>query len=717
MEEIILNVSDILRTGDNTRYRIIYVTEVYAALFQMDITKFHLITYAVDDIVKNIQDGQWKIEKDAGTKVVDESMLNENMKNRFEVYRACINEVSKVYGPSYCELTQKKGKTELKEILKKFGISKQVFWPKMIDYLASGCRESALLDKRVWAQHNSGERQYTKRTGRHTEEGQGSDVILDDVLRSRFEEALQDYKKGRAKSYKGCYEDMLKKYYRKKTVKDNAVIWELLPPEEIPTYRQFYNYALKHITKEEKDEIKTSKQEQRNNLRLLLSDSMKGVKGPGDMVEIDALEADVSLVSERNHEQAIGRGVLYLMTDVWTRVILAMSVSFENNSTLAITNLLLNLVDDKQEYVKNFGITSFSRELWPSNIIPRRMRVDRGADFRSDKLKQILNQIGIERLLEPAATGSLKGIVEQEFRQIQFNQNDIFENNGLIEKRHDSEHHREAQMTIREYTASCINFVLSHNQKYLDYYKLNRDMHDAGVMPVPIKLWEYGCRKYGSPRPIADKDGFLWKLLTPTKVSLSRMGIIWKGLYYMNYKDEDLRHRMYELGTSREKEEMRYDPRDIGKLYYLKNGILMEAALNPDKFGNAGFEHITYADYMDYKKEKKKMDAEGRHHNLNIAINERTINKMIVDSIDAPRYSEEKDMKPERKEEKNRVNRENSVSKRIKKAVPELTDKKEEKPDVSKIQDKEMVSDEDSDIMAVLNDDSDDDFINALKNK
>lgn len=127
----------------------------------------------------------------------------------------------------------------------------------------------------------------------------------------------------------------------------------LLSEAERPTMRQFYYYANKQLTEQEKDVIKTSMQEQRNNKRLITSDSMFEVFGPGDMVEIDACEADVSLVSTFDPNKTIGRPIVYFMIDVFTRMILAVSVTFDNNSVLGITNLFLNLADDKLEYCKN----------------------------------------------------------------------------------------------------------------------------------------------------------------------------------------------------------------------------------------------------------------------------------------------------------------------------------------------------------------------------
>lgn len=87
------------------------------------------------------------------------------------------------------------------------------------------------------------------------------------------------------------------KYYSETKIVNGATTVGLMPESQRPTYNQFYYYCHKHITEQEMDLIKTSAAEQRNNKRLITSDSLHGVLGPGDMVEIDACEADVSLVS------------------------------------------------------------------------------------------------------------------------------------------------------------------------------------------------------------------------------------------------------------------------------------------------------------------------------------------------------------------------------------------------------------------------------------
>lgn len=706
MENVSISVYDILNTG-SIRYRILYIKQDRVIGCQMDTTKLLLDYLMVSEIQDNLSKGIWKIEEESDDRIVDTNSLPEPFLSKYIRYKNCMTEVTKSYGPTFLGLEGRGKKEKASEIMEKYNLKPYVFWKLCRTYLQSGCKDAALVDHRAQGFAPTGkEYNYKKRGGRPAEYGVQSKVILDDKVAQYFDDALKSYKKGRQTTYKAAYEDMLQKHYMVQKTEDNSIIWELLPADQIPTFTQFYNYAQKQLSQEERDAIRTSKQEQRNNKRLLLSDAMKGIMGPGDTVEVDALESDISLVSERDSEQTVGRGILYLMIDVWTRCILAIAVGFENNSVLACTDLLLNLADDKVEYAKKYGIT-FDKQLWPSNIIPRRMRMDRGADFRSDKLGKILNGLGIERMLEPAATGSLKGIVEQEFHQIQFNQNDIVENNGLIEKRHDSNHHKEAKLTISDFTAMCINFVISHNQKYQQYYKLNKKMQDAHVEPIPIKLWEYGCKQYGTPRPIADKNQYYWNLLTPAKASLNREGIRWKGLYYLNTSDRQLIHEMYVQQRKVKKIDVRYDPRDIGYLYYMRDGQLMRAPLNPDKFGNEGFDGMTYKEYMSYQHTKKEMDAKGKEHNRKVSIGERTANKQIVDAVQPVHYSNPENMREERETEKQEHNYQNSIGARID------TEEQEQKQLTEEPKKQEANNENNTDITNSLPED-DDDIISAF---
>ena len=145
----------------------------------------------------------------------------------------------------------------------------------------------------------------------------------------------------------------------------------------------------------------------------------------------------------------------------------------------------------------------------------------------------------------------------------------------------------EATLNIDDYTEMAIMFVLMHNQEYNEDYPLTREMLDQGVRPIPAEMWIYGVKKYGSPRPIVSKEQFMFTLMTPVKAKVCNGGILYKNLWYLEPNDLQLREEMYNAGRKRLLFEARMDMRNVGYLYYLREGKLMQAPLNPRKNGNA----------------------------------------------------------------------------------------------------------------------------------
>ena len=458
---------------------------------------------------------------------------------------------------------------------------------------------------------------------------------------------------------------MNNKHFTKTEMVNGVPTMILLPVFERPTFRQFYYYVQKHLSEEEKAVIKTSKAEVRNDKRLLLSDIMEGVKGPGDMVEIDACEADVSLVSELNPNQSIGRPIVYFMVDVFSRVILAMSVALDNNSVLGVTNLFLNLADDKREYCQKYNLDFHNEKVWPSQIIPRRVRVDRGAEFKSKEFERVCRCLGIEKNIVSGGSGSLKGLVEQTFHQMHVSQNVHLENNGLIEKRHDSQHHLEATLTISQYTQMVINFVITHNQQYLETYRLTKEMVENDIRSIPAELWQYGIEKYGSPRYISNKMQFYYDLMTPKAAKITRKGISFKGLYYIPENDELMGHQMFTAGKKGELLKIKIDLRDISKIYYTRNNEVFVARLNEHVSGNSEFGGLTMKQWDDYRKKMGKMKMEGKVYNDALLSYRYAINELIVKDAGKSTVSKQRDMKEARELEKQRIALDNKIAKRI----------------------------------------------------
>lgn len=660
----LIAVGDILKDPQTqTRYRIVDLAYENVVLCQMDTKKFILTMHSLKTIITLIADGGL-IEESEDTIVFDAELLNGSVKEKYITRQAVVSEIMNIYGKRLTDLCGKSPKPELKVILEKYSMPTPSFWRMFTKYIQSGMKDSSLIDNRHFRSKGNAYN-YTVKTGKPSEYFGRSGVLITDEIKEYFNEALKEYRSGRQKNLRACYDRMNALHFTKTELCNGVPTLVLLSEAERPTMRQFYYYANKQLTEQEKDVIKTSVQEQRNNKRLITSDSMFEVFGPGDMVEIDACEADVSLVSTFDPNKTIGRPIVYFMIDVFTRMILAVSVTFDNNSVLGITNLFLNLADDKLEYCKKYGMGFDNQAMWQSNIIPRRLRVDRGSEFKSKEFNRICNELGIEKQIVPGASGSLKGIVEQSFHQMHSKQNPHLENYGLIEKRYDSNHHKEATLNIKQYTKMVINFVLTHNQEYDASYPVTKEMIEQGIKPIPCFLWDYGIKKYGNPRPIPVREQYLFNLMTPVKAKIDRRGISYKKLYYLPDNDHELSKVMFKAGTKKIPFEARMDMRDVGHIYYLNNGKLIDAPLNERLSGNADFKGLTMKQYEDYLKKKKQMDAEGRIHNQELSVFNYAVNAAVVDEAKKETISDSKNMRPARELEKQSVSHEGNIMTRI----------------------------------------------------
>lgn len=643
-------------------YRIIYVSVNDIVLCEMNTTKFILITMSYMQIMDLLQEQGFTISEDKGL-VFDENHLSENIRAKYIRNRDMMNEVVAAYGPTFIELGGKYKKTRLYEIMRKYECPKNTFWRICTKYFQSGCKSYSLVDNKAWGNTKGKENDYTIKPGRPSEYVKSS-IVVNDEVREHFEDALNNYKKGRNKSFRSAFDWMNCKYYSETKIVNGVTTVGLMPESQRPTYNQFYYYCRKHITEQEIDLIKTSAAEQRNNKRLITSDSLHGVLGPGDMVEIDACEADVSLVSTTDSNKTIGRPVVYFMIDIYTRAIIAMSVAFDNNSILGVTNLFLNLADNKKEYCSCYGMGFDDDAIWPSNIKPRRIRVDRGSEFKSKEFRRICNELGIELQIVSGASGSLKGVVEQSFHQMHSRQNEHLEDNGLIEKRYDSNHHKEATLNIEQYTKMVINFVLMHNQQYDKNYPLTREMMDKKIQPIPAILWKYGANKI-EPSRIPDKDQYLYTLMTPVNAKLSRRGISYNGLWYLTKDDKQLSKEMFRAGTKKVPFEVRMDKRSVGAVYYIRNGKLIKASLNEMITGNIDFAGLTEKEWNDYRKGKHQLDAHGRIQNEDLSAFNYSVNQEIVASAQKDTYSDKKNMRVTRELEKQKVSHDNNIEQRL----------------------------------------------------
>ena len=354
MDEFILNVSNIL-LKDNTLYRVIYVNAQMCVLCLMNCSTIDLLCVQTVDLLSEISDGYVSLHPAGNRRVVDIDSMSTSAREKFLIKRNFIREIEKEYAPTFLKLAGHKKKNDFNAIIQRLNIPKNSAWRYIRLYLQGGLDESVFLPKNP-NRANIESYCYEEKTGRKSDSSPAG-VVIDDHIKRHFQEALEYYKAGRAKTMQNAFDRMnLCHFTRTEIDTSGHLIQRMMPASERPTFRQFKYYVSKNLSKEEKDRIKTSANEQRNSKRLLLSDNLKNVMGPGDCIEMDEVEVDLSLVSQIDREQTVGRPIVYAMIDVYTRAIISVSVAFDNNSVQGLTNCLMALSDDKVELCKNYGL-------------------------------------------------------------------------------------------------------------------------------------------------------------------------------------------------------------------------------------------------------------------------------------------------------------------------------------------------------------------------
>ncbi len=654
MEDMKLKIGDIIQDKtEGTRYRVVAIVSGIATLCVMDIDTFQLMPFEVKSIMLLLS-SEDLVRQEEKPKTVDIDALSDDVRADYENKLHLMHEVEQAYGPDFLGLFGRKPKPELNALCDKHHITKRIFWKFCRRYFQSGRNDTSLIDSRAMSPNKGRKYHHTKKAGKKPSILPERGVVLSQDVLNNFEDARLQYKNGLVGTWKEAYDYLIITHYYSDGSEDGTQAAGPYPISQTPTRDQFYYYMRTHMTHKDTRVAKTSEQDFNNSERLLLGDPTEYTAGCGDCVEIDACEFDVCLVSTTDKGQSVSHPTVYVALDQFSKAIVGCAVAYEQNSVMGITNLFLNIGDDKQEYCKKYGIGLNDPSWWPSNFLPARIRMDRGAEMASKAVGQICNILGIQRELVPPGSGSMKGYVESVFHQMQADMRTHLKHNGGVDHRYGSDPNEEAQLDIFDYTKLVIAFIIYYNDYYMENYRLTKDMMDEHIIPRPRELWKYGCSKFGDPKPISDSDQYQFALMTPIKPKYNRNGIRYKNLWYTPENDEKLLSKMLKAkNTMTPFDGVRMDMRCVDAMYYVRDGKLFKAVL---KAGYRSFAGCTMQQWEVYRKQKQTMDILGRLENDRQDVDAFITEETIVESAktDAPVSGD--NIRPAREEERQAVN-------------------------------------------------------------
>ena len=664
------------KTGQKIRLVVIFDGNVYACVCD-SIKKLEILYFNEIDLLLAIQNGEYSV-CDEKEYIVNLDTLSEEEREKFISYREMCLAVYSEYKYHIYDLTSRKEKPLIDTYIQKNGMSRRHFWNVFNRYLQSGMRESSLLDQRQFILHNG---VTNIAAGRKRSDGKHA-FHVKEKDKNNFKKYLRKYLNSEVKTKEAAYLDLIEKEYSivVDTLNSNGLKEKklmLLPSDQRPSREQFFYYISQHSTGQERKAAKKTAAVVRNNNRVFTGTVMEGVRGPGHFVECDAQEMDIALISDEYENVPVGRPIIYVMIDVMSEMILGVSLAMDNNSVVGLTNCFLNLIEDKEDLIKKYANSTLElsqgltmNDVWPTGYKPRVLKFDNGSDFISKPIARMTGELGIRLEYVSPASGSLKPLVESFFGIIKKDLDDILEHKGLIRKTYKSKHHEEACLTYNEVFAIVLNQVIAHNTHVIKTYQKSADMKKRGLIASPMNLWKYGCDMMLPPEKFYNFDEVLYKLCLPAKgATISKYGLIWKNMPYFNSQDKDLQDQMFRQGTKRGKFECRYDPRDMGHLYYLRSGQLMVASLpKPENdFRYAGYFGMSEKRFDELEKLSKEQKLTEDELNLQIRINKRNQTKRIVGEAAKKHIgkNEVRNIRDNRKEEKEIISAGNSIVNRF----------------------------------------------------
>ncbi len=439
------------------------------------------------------------------------------------------------------------------------------------DYANSGARGKT-------RQANSG----TKR-GRPRTLGDQPGLNVTEDLRRIFRVAVARYYVSQAKfTLRGAYDQMIKDFFCERNTDAETGLVAHHPNSDVsingfPSFGQF-NYWLEQDG--DRLEIKRERLRPRiydKDLRGLLGTSTAETWGPGSRYQIDATIADVYLVSRMDRSKVIGRPVLYIVIDVFSRMITGVYVGLEGPSWVGAMMALANTAADKQAFCKQNGKV-IAPEDWPCQHLPAILLGDRG-EIEGRAIESLINNFNVTVENAAAYRADWKGIVEQRFRLIPAKFKPYVP--GYIDvdyrARGGKDYRLDAVLDLDQFTRIVIECILYYNNHHeLKRYDKDRDLAADGVPTVPIDLWDWGiANRSGSLRQYPE-EMVRFSLLPVMEATVTLNGIRVHGNFYTCAKalEERWFDRARQSGVWKVK--VSYDPRNLDEIYLHDSHAVMQ---------------------------------------------------------------------------------------------------------------------------------------------
>jgi putative transposase len=342
-----------------------------------------------------------------------------------------------------------------------------------------------------------------------------------------------------------------------------------LNKEKLPTFTQFLYWYGKDRKKRFPEVIQSrlGLREFNLNYRGLPGESTSEANGPGAVFQIDSTPFDLNMVKTKNRSKLVGRATLYIVSDVFSRMVVGFWIGFEKPSWRGAIQALTVTVQDKVIFCKSMGI-EIESDQWVSHYLPHAILADRG-EFDGYNSDLLVKEFGVRVSNAAPYRADWKGIVERAFRSANARVRGV---KGAVTKKQRGQRDTrlDATVTLQEARKLVTLGFLKYNQTHeIKKYPRTLEMKAQQVRAIPLQLWNWG---------IENKSGFLKKcdpeklklyLLTRANGVMTENGLRYKNVFYTNHIIESENWRGLARATGTWTLEIAYDDWDTGMIYMI----------------------------------------------------------------------------------------------------------------------------------------------------
>lgn len=613
MKDMYLAVNMILKykdTGEIERVLWIDYFNTFAYLLRIDKNTCKPQLKKVEEIIDELKNGYIEVVED----YENINVINENdIPIKYKDMRDRAWEIIKyIYQEPYIFDTARRRKL-IVEGSRKFNLSERVIYKYLKRFWQRGKCKNALLPNYYRCGGKGKEKNSSSiKRGRPKKYSEITGINIDNDIKHIFNIAIEKYYySSKQNSITMTYELMMKEFFTEDFKIENGIRIPLLKDSNlIPSIGQFrYWFNKERNIKKEITARKSSKKYELEN-RPLLGESTSEAFGPGSIYQVDATVGDLYLISRYNRDWIIGRPVIYIIIDVFSRMVAGVYVGLEGPSWTGAMMALANSAMNKVKFCKEYDI-DISESQWPVCYLPDAIVADRG-EFEGKIAEGLINGLHVKIKNTPSFRADWKGIVEQYFRTINLKVKPFLPGfiNSDFKERGGKDYRLDAKLDLYQFTQIIIKCCLYHNNyNILKNYDMDKMMIKDDIDCLPINLWNWGIKNRSGMLRSYPEEVVKLNLLPTNYATVTAKGIKFKGMYYSC--EMAVKERWFEIARNSGSWKLLicYDTRNMNSIY-IKNednrGYEKCFLLDyQEKYKDKTLEEINHLYYMEKVKEKK----------------------------------------------------------------------------------------------------------------